>query len=119
MDIKIIISDLISNGLSEKNGFLLREKILEHMKNNNENLKIVLDFTNITLFATPFFNSFIGYFVLNFGPEKVTETIKIENITPLGYETYTHSYNNAVYIYNRKIDVNQVGQITKNNIENS
>lgn len=116
MEKKIIISELITNGLTENNGLILRkevEKILDECDS------IILDFKDITLFATPFFNSSIGYFVLNLGPEKFDKIFKIEQISELGKNTYNHSYENAVQIYNKNTNVDTIGRITKNNIENS
>ncbi len=110
---KIKVCDLVDNGLSEKNGIILRNKILEYLEKDD---KVTLDFSNITLFATPFFNSFIGYFVLKINPEKTKEKIIITNISELGKDTYNHSYENAVYIYNKKININQIGKITSETI---
>lgn len=112
----IKICEFVDNGLSEKNGLKIREKILETLTKNNE---VILDFSNITLFATPFFNSFIGYFVLQINPENTKEKIKIINISDLGRDTYNHSYENAVYIRNKKLkekEKKEIGKITSNNI---
>lgn len=109
----IIVSNFISNGLSEKNGLILREKISEFLEKDQE---VILDFSNITLFATPFFNSFIGYFVLKMNPDIVKEKIKIVNISELGQDTYKHSYENATFFYNKKINTEKIGKITSDNI---
>lgn len=119
MNNKIIVSELFTNGLTENNGLILRNKIKELLKDISEEDTIIIDFSNITLFATPFFNSSIGYFILNLGPEKVFNLIKLENISELGLSTYTHSVDNASEIYKKKMDPSAVGDITKNNIENS
>ena len=116
---KIIISELIKNGLTESNGLILRKKIEQIMKELSESDTVVLDFKDISLFATPFFNSSIGYFVLNLGPEKFNRIFKLEQISELGLDTYQHSYENAVEIYNKRTNIDVVGEITKNNIENS
>lgn len=105
----IQINKLVDNGLSEKNGLIIREKILEYLKDYD---KVILDFSNITLFATPFFNSFIGYFVLQINPEETKQKIKIINISELGKDTYKHSFENAVYIYTRKRNTAEIGKIT-------
>lgn len=113
----IKVKELINNGLSETNGLILRKKIQELLDNSTE--KVILDFSGITLFATPFFNSFIGYFVLQYNPNKVEELIELTNISDLGKETYNHSYNNAKNIYIKKINTDDIGKITQNNISNS
>lgn len=113
----IKVKELIDNGLSETNGLILRAKILEIIQKSED--KVILDFSDINLFATPFFNSFIGYFVLQYNPEKVKEIIEIINISDLGKETYIHSYNNAKNIYIKNSDTEKIGKITENTIKNS
>ena len=119
MEKKIMVSELIKNGLTESNGLILREKIQKIMEELCEEDKIILNFKEITLFATPFFNVSIGYFVLELGPEKFDKIFKLEQISQLGKNTYQHSYENAIEMYNRKINIEVIGEITKNNIENS
>ena len=116
---KIVVSELFTNALTEGNGLILRNKIEEFLKDMSEGDVINVDFSNITLFATPFFNSSIGYFILNLGPEKVSKIITLENISELGTNTYKHSLDNASEIYKKKTDTSSVGNITQNNIENS
>ena len=119
MEKKIIISELIQNGLTENNGLILRKKIELLLKELSADDTIMLDFKDISLFATPFFNASIGYLVLNLGPEKFNKIFKLEQISELGQSTYQHSYENAIEIYNKRTNIDMVGEITKNNIENS
>lgn len=119
MEKRLIISNFIKNGLTENNGLIIREKIEQILKELNDGDIIVLNFNNISLFATPFFNSSIGYFLLKLGPEKFDEVFKLEEISELGQNTYQHSYENAVEIYTKKTDTDMIGQITKSNIQNS
>ena len=119
MEKKIIVSKLIKNGLTESNGLVLRGKIEELIKNISSDEKIILDFKDITLFATPFFNASIGYYVLTLGPEKFNKIFELGEISELGLNTYNHSYENAIEIYNKKMDTKVMGEITKNNIINS
>lgn len=119
MEIKINVSRLIENGLTESNGIILRKKIEEELERIKVDDIIILNFKNISLFATPFFNASIGYFVLKFGKEKFDKIFKLDKISELGMNTYKHSYDNAVEMYNKKIDTKQLGEVTKNNIENS
>ena len=107
---------LFTNGLTESNGLILRDKIEELIKKEE---RIVIDFEKITLFATPFFNASIGYFVLKLGPEKFNQKFELINMTKLCEDTFNHSYNNAVESYSKKINLEEVGEITKKNIENS
>lgn len=119
MEKKIIISELIKNGLTESNGLILREKMEQNLNELLEGDTVILDFKDISLFATPFFNASIGYFVLTLGPKKFNKIFKIEQISELGLNTYQHSYENAIEIYNKKTNTEILGEITKNNIENS
>lgn len=114
----IYVKELFTNGLTESNGLILRNKI-EEILQKNENEMIVIDFDDLALFATPFFNASIGYFVLKLGPEEFINKFKLKNMTKLCEDTYQHSYENAVEKYKKEIDLNKVGEITKNNIENS
>lgn len=113
----IKVKEIISNGLSENDGLLIRKKIQDLLKQSEE--KIILDFSEINLFATPFFNSFIGYFVIQYNPEKVSELIELINISELGKETYQHSFNNAKNFYQKNINTDNIGTIVANNIKNS
>ena len=119
MEIKISVSKLIENGLTESNGIILRKKMEEELEKINEEDIIILNFKNISLFATPFFNASIGYFVLKLGKEKFDKIFKLDEISELGLNTYKHSYDNAVEMYNKKIDTKKLGKKKKNNIENS
>lgn len=113
----IKVKEIISNALSESDGLLIRKKIKELLEISKE--KIILDFSEINLFATPFFNSFIGYFVIQYSPEKVSELIELTNISELGKETYQHSFNNAKNFYQKKTNTDNIGKIVQNNIKNS
>lgn len=117
MEIKV--SKHIDNGLTESNGLILRKLISAKLQEIKDDDCIVLNFENIDLFATPFFNSSIGYFVDFLGKEKFDAIIKLDKISELGMDTYQHSYNNAVDKYNKTKDETKIGEITKSNIEES
>lgn len=116
---EIRVSKHVDNGLTETNGLLLRKAINDKLENIEEDDVIVLNFEDIDLFATPFFNSSIGYFVTFLGKEKFDKTFKLDNISDLGMNTYQLSYDNAVERYNKEKDEEKIGKITKNNIEES
>lgn len=109
--IKVI--DFCKFAISEEKGLKLRELLLKNLSED----KIVLDFEGISMFTTPFFNSSIGYFILQYGPELFDEKIEILGLQEMGQETYKHSYDNAVEFYNNKIDPKTVGQIVSKNLE--
>ena len=51
--------------------------------------------------ATMFFNASIGWFVMQYDPAEVEARIKTKNLTPLGQNTYRHSFENAIAIKNQ------------------
>jgi len=112
---KIRIQNFTRSALSEKSGLQLRKEINDSLENNPKE-KIVLDFENINLFATPFFNSCIGYFILNNKKDVVDKIIEIQNISDLGTETYTHSYNNALDIL-EKGNLQDLNEIIENTMK--
>jgi len=114
MSYTIIVKKMFNNALTESNGIKLRNEVEELMKRGEKN--IVVDFTDIALFASPFFNAFIGYFLLNYDESVINSQIELINLSSLGEETYEHSYNNAINVLRRKIDTDKVGEITQGNI---
>lgn len=112
---KTIKIDSISlMAMTEDAGLELRKEMNDAMQKEE---RVVLDFQGIELFATPFFNASIGFFVLTLSPEKYKEQVEVINLSDLGRETYCHSYQNAVSVYENKTDLELVGKITMETIE--
>lgn len=109
----IKISSIAPMAMTEDDGMSLRKK-MENVLQNGE--KVILDFEGIELFATPFFNSSIGYFIMKFSPEKFNSCVKVINLSDLGKETYGHSYQNAVSFYKNDYDLDMMGKITTETI---
>lgn len=112
----ILVSDLTKFALAEEAGLKLRKKILE-MWDKYDN--IIVDFKNINIFATPFFNYSLGYCILNFGPDDYSKKITVINLNVLGEETYKHSIDNAIEFYSKKVNVEEVANITQKTIAES
>lgn len=74
-------------------GILLRNKIMEYLINDKD--IIILDFYNVKLFTTIFFNSSIGYLIQQFGSDSIKTRIKLKNISELGNQVYTDCFKNA------------------------
>jgi hypothetical protein len=110
----ILIKTITSMAMTEDDGMKLREVMGNALKENHD---IVLDFEGIDLFATPFFNSSIGYFILQLTPQTYDEKVTVTHITDLGKETYSHSYQNAVSVFEEKPDLNLIGKITAETID--
>lgn len=112
---KIIkISSIAPMAMTEDAGMKLRKEMKESIQKSEE---VILDFEGIELFATPFFNSSIGYFVMQLSPERFKEYVQVINLSDLGKETYGHSYQNAVSVYKNKTNLEMIGRITKETIE--
>ena len=110
----IKINSITRMAMTEDAGLLLRKEMLEAIQQDES---VVLDFEGIDLFATPFFNASIGYFVMKLSPEKYKMQVRVINLSDLGKETYSHSYQNAVSVYENNTDLDMIGKITKETIE--
>ncbi len=109
----IKVKDISPMALSEDSGLSLREKISNALNSNSD--KIQIDFDNISIFTTMFFNASIGYFILNCGSE-IMKKIELINLSSLGRETFEHSKENAEIIH-RKKNAEAIDNITTRNIE--
>ncbi len=115
----IKVSDYCETALSVEDGERIQNKINELLE---KEIKIVLDFEKIELYATPFFNVAIGHFVSKITPEVLKEKIKCINLSELGEETYRYSYENAKLVYQNKLTKETKEKITdiiESNITNS
>lgn len=114
----IIIKEITHSALSETSGLLLRNKLEAIISKLNDNDILILDFTDIRLFGSSFFNSSIGFLVKKYGKEFVTQRIKLSNISDLGQKTYDRCYDNAVKQSEKDFET-IIGEITQKNIEES
>lgn len=110
----IKIKDLVNNALSVNDGIIVREELLKYLDCGEE---IHLDFEGVSLFATMFFNAFVGYFI-KIGKKSFIQNLKFDNISQLGLDTFQHSYNNAVFVMQTQDAESIVDNIIKSNIEN-
>lgn len=101
---KIIkIKEISETALSETDGKILRELILDSIDEiRQEGVK--LDFEGVHLFATMYFNSSIGFLVLNESPDFVRNKIILSNLSSLGKNTYHYSYENAAHIRELRVE---------------
>ena len=110
----IKISSIAPMAMTEDAGMQLRNEMSDTIRKGET---VTLDFDGIGLFATPFFNASIGYFLMELSPEKYNQQVKVTNISDLGKETYSHSLQNAVSVYQNQTDLDMVGRITKETID--
>lgn len=110
----IRVEQIAPIAMTEESGIKVREKIAEAFE---EKKQVILDFTNVSLFATPFFNASIGYYIIKLTPEKALSDIVTDNLSLLGKETYEHSVENARRIHDKKDNPELIGKITAETIE--
>ena len=60
---------------------------------------VELDFTKISVFASPFFNAAIGQLLKDIKPEDLNHLLKISNLTPAGTEVLKRVIENSKQYY--------------------
>lgn len=88
---KIRVADYTNEAASMGSGKYIRE-ILEPLIEDKK--EIVVDFEQITRFASPFFNNSFSALGIQYGFDSV-ENIQLDNLSEIGRETYTTSMENA------------------------
>lgn len=58
--------------------------------------KIVIDFDEIKIFTTLFFNIVLAKYVMEIGPDEYDHLFELKNLTEIGDVTYLHSLENAI-----------------------
>ena len=96
---RINIKSLCEYAMFETDGEVLRTAI-EEIWNNDPTSTIILDFSDVDMYATMFFNASIGWLVLHHGEDTVRTHIITENMTKLGADTWKHSFENAITVAN-------------------
>ena len=116
----IQIKDFCDNALSITNGEIIQKEIMKYLNEKTE--KIILDFSGIELFATPFFNASIGFCITLLSPIKFDSVIQCINLSVLGKETFNYSYSNAIAVYNKHYsqeEKDDISTIIDSTVENS
>ena len=94
---KLIVKDIVGvNGISMQSGDLLYRKIIEPLKSGD---KVELDFVDLKLFATPFFNASIGLTLRDIEISALQERLTFINLTPFGLQLVNHVIKNAIDFY--------------------
>ncbi len=112
----IKIKDIVNMAITEEQGLKLRKKIGEIIESQDE---IVLDFEDIKLFTTMFFNASIGYYILQYSPEKCKNIFNLKNISKVGEQTYKHSFENAEEIFKDENKLAIIRNVTEQVINES
>lgn len=92
----IKVSNIIKTAFSANDA----EKISQEIEKVFNNEKIIVDFSDITIFTTLFFNNVFAKYLIEFGPENYNNKFQLINLSELGKTTYKHSYDNAISYYN-------------------
>lgn len=100
MNIKVV--DYIGrSALSMAKGNQLYELIIPKIEGGES---ITLDFENVEMFASLFFNTSIGRLLKDFKPEELQEQVKFINLTPVGRNLLRRSIrNSAEYFSNSSV----------------
>ncbi len=106
----ILISSFTNEAASSVKGEQLKEK-LEHSILGGDH--ITVDFSNISRFASPFFNSSFASLAIKFG-FKTIEDITLLNLSPLGKETFNTSIENAKLLCEKPEFTDEIKQIINN-----
>ncbi|MEI2366232.1 STAS-like domain-containing protein [Niallia circulans] len=98
----INVFDIIGrSALSMSKGNDLYEVIIRHIKKGE---KITLNFENVEMFASLFFNTSIGRLLKDYKPEELSEKVRFENLTPVGKDLLRRSIrNSAEYFSNESV----------------
>ena len=108
--VRIVISDFSGEAASRKRGLMLKERLEEALSNGES---VVVDFSNISRFASPFFNNSFAALAIVYGFSKI-EAITLENISATGRQTYESSMENARDIYENDEMSQRIREIVDN-----
>lgn len=82
--------------------------IIEEILDKGET--VILNFSDIKAFASPFFNVSIGYFINKYGPDKYKELVQVKNLSVVGERTYNDVLKNSIQYYysNKKEKIDEI-----------
>jgi STAS-like domain of unknown function (DUF4325) len=63
---------------------------------------VELDFAEVDIFASPFFNFAIGQLLRDIQPEKLNELLKISNLNPIGKQVLKQVIENSKQYYSNE-----------------
>ena len=84
----IMVKDHIETAFSTDDANILKSAIDKVL---DENERVILDFTGITIFTSLFMGSMISKYIQMLGPEDYKNKIQVWGLSDLGQETYDHS----------------------------
>lgn len=111
---KLRVTDVCPFALAEEDGAKIYSIIASFLEKGES---ICVDFADINLFATPFFNTSLGAAIVKYGVEKFDSLIEVSNLDPLGIETYEHSRSNAIAFIENRVDKARIASIVEQNLQ--
>lgn len=107
--------DFIKTGFSADDATKL-DAVIQPLVEKGE--KIIVDFKDITIFTTLFFNNVFAKYILKIGPDAYKQKFELKNLSELGETTYQHSFENAVNYFNMSDDAKKIhDEVTENTDE--
>lgn len=99
MNTTIKVFDVIGkNAISMQSGDKIYLLLKQNMK---ENHKVILDFSGVSLFATPFFNTAIGYLLKDMEIKALQEQLDFIHLDEVGNELLNLVIFNAINYYRK------------------
>jgi len=99
----IYVFDVIGkNAISMQNGEKVYKMLRENIKEGQET---TLDFEQISLFASPFFNASIGLLLKDISIQQLQASLTFENLNEVGRDLLNHVISNAISYYGNSANV--------------
>ncbi|MDE4038334.1 MULTISPECIES: STAS-like domain-containing protein [Acinetobacter calcoaceticus/baumannii complex] len=86
------------NAISMKSGDKIYQLIIENI---NKKEKTILDFEEVDLFASPFFNTAIGHLLKDMELHELQDQLKFENLDGIGKDLLNLVISNALNFYKK------------------
>src|SRR5437899_13092775 len=91
------VRDIIGeNALTLEDGQSIYDRIKPELANRRN---VELDFSGVTVFASPFFNAAIGQLLKDFKPEDLNRLLRVVNLIPAGHDVLKRVIENAKQYY--------------------
>jgi STAS-like domain of unknown function (DUF4325) len=91
------------NAISMQSGGRLRKELLKALAAEE---KVELDFSGVVLFASPFFNSSIGFLLKDLTIEELQERLVFKDLSDVGRSLLNLVIGNAIKYYSNATDIN-------------
>jgi hypothetical protein len=94
---KLKIANLVGEHcVTSEDGQKVYDQIIPQLRSNK---KVCLDFRDVSVFASPFFNFAIGQLLKDFCSDKLNELLTVANLTPDGTSVWKRVVQNSKEYY--------------------